>query len=68
MDLMFKQNVNYFIVSAASRNTQRIDAKQVTNWRICAALDKAGEKSDNFAENASKIRRPALSSRILTTS
>ena len=45
MNLMLKQRVNYFIMSAASRNSERVNAKQITNWRICAASDKAGNKS-----------------------
>ena len=51
MDLMLKQHVNYFIMSAASRNTERVDAEQVTYWRICATLDKA--ESEFFRNNRS---------------
>ena len=56
MNLMLKQRVDYFIMSAASRNSERIDAKQITNWRICAASDKAGKESDkNLRKNLAKV-------------
>ena len=51
MNLMLKQNVNNFIVSTPSRNTERVDAEQVTYWRICATLDKA--ESEFFRNNRS---------------
>ena len=69
MDLMLKQHVNYFIMSAASRNTERVDAEQVTYWRICATLDKAESEFFEiigvFPQKSSKIRSLAFQAKFL---